>query len=92
MSKKPPDSKPTNVVYLKDRLGTWSEAIRHDDPVTGCVMTMFVNHTTHEVEIMQTDDKGDTMKTRLNRVVGVLVYECLRKFFGFTNDPAPKKV
>jgi len=85
-------TKKSNVVYLKDHLGTWIEAIRCDDPVAGTVLTLHVNHTTNEVDVIQTTNDGETVKTRLNPVVGVLLYECLRKFFGFTGDPKPRKV
>lgn len=90
MVKKPGDKDKTNVVYLKDRLGKWVETIRHDDPVTGCVFSLRVNHTTQEFEVMMTDSGGNTMKVRVNRIVGVLVYECLRKLFGFASDTTKK--
>jgi len=67
---------------LNDYVGKWIKRLSFEDHVARSVMTLITNDATGEIEILQTNDAGDEIKTRLSRSDGNVFFETLKKSFG----------
>lgn len=55
-----------NIVYLSDRIGKWSESFRHHDVVNGTMISVWLNDTTKDIDVVQTNDDGEAITTHLS--------------------------
>ncbi len=55
-----------NVTYISDHVGTWNEKLRHYDPVNGTTLSVYVNDKTNEIDVVQTNDEGESITTHLS--------------------------
>ncbi len=55
-----------NVTYISDHIGTWHERLRHYDPVNGTTLNVYVNDLTKEIDVIQTNDEGESITTHLS--------------------------
>lgn len=60
-----------NVTYISDHIGTWIEKFHHYDAVNGTTLVAFMNDKTNEVDIVQTNDDGESITTHLSKDAAV---------------------
>lgn len=71
------------IYKLNDYVGKWSIAMSFEDNVAKSIATIFTNDITGELEISQTNDCGEEIKTRLNAHDVISFYETLKRNFHF---------
>jgi hypothetical protein len=65
---------------LNDYVGKWIKKLSFEDRVARSVITLITNDATGEIEILQTNDAGDEIKTRLSKQDVNIFYDMLQKF------------
>ncbi len=62
----------SNVTQITDYIGKWREVYRHSDDENGVTLVVFINDRTAELDIVQTNDEGESITTRLGKDAGLL--------------------
>lgn len=67
----------SNVIDMDDYRDKWKELFRFTDEVSGSIMIVNANNLTGDVDVMQTNDEGETIVTHLNSILTRLLVDSL---------------
>jgi len=65
---------------LNDYVGKWIKKLSFEDRVARSVITLITNDATGEIEILQTNDAGDEIKTRLSKQDALIMCVTFKQF------------
>lgn len=62
------------VSYITDQIGTWRELFRHHDEVNGSTLTIYVNDAAKAIDVVQTNDAGESITTHMKSDLDVMQF------------------
>jgi len=74
-----------NVISLEDYLYSWESVFRIDDPVNGSTLSIYVNTSSRQFDVVQTNDEGESITTHLTADTGKAFLAAINRLNGLTH-------